>query len=296
MDALTAQSGAVRIVLTPRDYAILTKLATQRFLSSRQIAELWPATNDTNHFTRIRKLVRVGLLEPLIGDDGHRLGYRLTKKGIEFLPSEIVKAKARDYRHFSYRTSYNHDVLLQRVRNVFEESPLVDRYMPEHEVRKRLSEKYGRKERKDEGYKVPDGLFDLKTSTRTMRVALELEITTKAESRYRKMFRELLTSDDYEVIIFITDNDGQIEALRKIMADVMANDAVVRGWPTKRLVYFATLKTVLKKRLETVFQAEGTRFSLSELAKTISKKATGLTVAPTAPVGPAIKLQEKKNL
>jgi len=273
-----ARSSQCKVVLTQRDYAVLMALATQRFLSSKDIAKLWPPKNQTNHYTRIRKLVRVGILELLIGDNGHRLGYRLTHKGIELLPSELLKAKARDYRSFSYRTSFNHDVLLQKVRNVFEESPLVSGYMPEHEVRKRLSEKYRRKERRDDGYKVPDGLFELKTTIGTKRVAVELELSKKSESRYRKMFRELLTSSDYEIVIFVADSENRINALKAIMAEVLSNDPVVKGWPTKRGIYFATLEKVLTQKLDVVFQGEGTSFVLAELEKSISRKATALTM------------------
>lgn len=268
-----------KVVLTARDYGVMTLIATHRFVSARELAPLWNSDpKNNNHYIRLRKLMRAGILEPLVGDGGHRLGYRLTRKGIELLPSDELKTKARDYRSFSYRSSFDHDVLLQKVRNVFEESRLVSRYMPEHEVRKRLSEKYGRKERKDAGYKVPDGLFDLKTSTKTMRVALELELSKKSESRYRKMFRELLTSDDFEIVIFVTDTEQRIRALRRIIADVMANDSVVKGWPTKRGMYFATLESVLIEKKNAVFRADGTQFSLANLENSVSVKATGLTV------------------
>jgi hypothetical protein len=257
-----------KVVLTERDLAVMTQIATQRFVSASEIAHLWSSSpKNKNHYVRLRELTQAGFVEPLVGDDGHRLGYRLTRRGIEMLPSEDLKIKARDYRSFTYRSSFDHDVLLQRVRNVIEASPLVSGYLPEHEVRKRLSEKYGRKERKDQGYKVPDALFNLRTSTRTMRVALELEISRKSESRYRKMFRELLTSSDFEIVIFITDTEKRTEALRKIISDVMANDSVVKSWPTKRGMYFATIEEILTRKQETVFVAEGTQFSLAGLEK-----------------------------
>lgn len=272
MGALTGRSR--KVVLTDRDYAVMTMIASNRFVSAKQLASLWQSNPLChNHYIRLRKLMGAGILEPLIGDAGNRLGYRLTPKGIELLPSEKLKAKARDYRSFSYRTSFDHDALLQKVRDVFELSPLVSNYMPEHEVRKRLSEKYGRKERRDGGYKVPDGLFELKTVSRTMRVALELELSKKSESRYRKMFRELLTSSDCDAVMFVTDNERRIEALRKIMADVKEKDPVARDWPTKRGMYFATLESILSEKLNAVFHGDGKPFSLASLEKSISEKA-----------------------
>ncbi len=270
--------GPRKVVLTNRDYGVMKAVATNRFVSAKQLAHLWSDDpKNHNHYIRLRKLMRAGILELLIGDAGNRLGYRLTRKGINLLPDEADRAKALAYRSFSYRTSFDHDRLLQEVQSVFEQSPLISRYMPEHEIRQRLSEKYGKKERKDGGYKVPDGLFELKTSRGIKRVAVELELTVKSEPRYRKIFRELLTSSDFEIVLFITASDKMTEALRSIIAEVKASDPVVQGWPTKRGMYFATLENVLLEKLNAVFSGDSDPFSLASLEQCVSEKATGLS-------------------
>lgn len=268
-----------KVVLTSRDYAVMKVIATNRFVSAKQLAHLWSNNpKNHNHYIRLKRLMRAGILELLIGDAGNRLGYRLTRKGIDLLPDDADRAKALAYRSFSYRTSFDHDRLLQELQTVFEQSPLVSRYMPEHEVRQRLSEKHGKKERNDVGYKVPDGLFELKTSRGIKRVAVELELTTKSESRYRKIFRELLTSSDFEIVLFVTASDKMTEALRSIVAEVKAEDMVVRGWPTKRGMYFATLESVLLEKQNAVFIGDSDPFSLASLEKSVSEKATGLSL------------------
>lgn len=275
MDSL---AGPRKVVLTNRDYGVMKAVATNRFVSAKQLAHLWSDDpKNHNHYIRLRKLMRAGILELLIGDAGNRLGYRLTRKGINLLPDEADRAKALAYRSFSYRTSFDHDRLLQEVQSVFEQSPLVSRYMPEHEIRQRLSEKYGKKERKDAGYKVPDGLFELKTSRGIKRVAVELELTVKSEPRYRKIFRELLTSSDFEIVLFITASEKMTEALRSIIAEVKADDPIVKGWPTKRGMYFATLENVLLEKLNAVFSGDGDPFSLASLEQSVSEKSTGLS-------------------
>ena len=275
MDSL---AGPRKVVLTNRDYGVMKAVATNRFVSAKQLAHLWSDNpKNHNHYIRLRKLMRAGILELLIGDAGNRLGYRLTRKGINLLPDEADRAKALAYRSFSYRTSFDHDRLLQELQSVFEQSPLISRYMPEHEIRQRLSEKYGKKERKDGGYKVPDGLFELKTPRGIKRVAVELELTVKSEPRYRKIFRELLTSSDFEIVLFITASDKMTEALRSIIVEVKADDSVVQGWPTKRGMYFATLETVLLEKLNAVFSGDGDPFSLASLEQSVSGKATGLS-------------------
>jgi len=234
-DALGRSTPGGKVVLTRRDFDALAIVANNRFVEAKQLAHLWPSDPKYhNHYIRLRKLIRAGILETLIGDAGNRLGYRLTQKGISLLPSEILKAKALSHRSFSYRTSFDHDRLLQEIRLVFEQSPLVSRYMPEHEVKRVLAERHGKKERKDVGYKVPDSLFELKTTHKPLRVALELELTMKSESRYWKNFRELLTSSDFDVVIFVTASEKMSEALRQIIKDVTANDRVVRDWPSPK--------------------------------------------------------------
>ncbi len=265
-----------RLKLTDRDYAILIFVATNRFVTSRQIRDLfWQAADTHNHYSRLRKLVRAGLLEYLVGDNSSRLGYRLTQKGIDVLPSEILKAKAISHRSFSYRTSFDHDKLLQAIRGVIEKSPLVSGYMPEHEVRSLLALRHGKEEKKDSGYKVPDGLFELKTDKKTLRVAIELELTMKSEVRYRKIFRELLTSTDFDVVFTIAANERMTEALVAIANQVKANDPIVRDWPKKRGLYFATLEKVLSEGQKAIFKGDGPPFSLGSLETRTSKKPQG---------------------
>ena len=191
------------------------------------------------------------------------------------MPSETLKAKANSDRSFSYRSSFDHDKFLQKLRAIFETSPLVSAYKPEHEVRRMLALIHGKEERKDAGYKVPDGLFQLQTTHKNLRVALELEITMKSETRYWKIFRELLTSSDFDVVLFVAASDKMIEALKAIITDVKANDPVVKGWPTKRGMYFSTLEKVLTEKEDAVFIGDGPPFSLASLAKDVSEKPQG---------------------
>lgn len=279
MDPVGRSTPGEKVVLTERDYSVLMLVANNRFVAAKQLAHLWPSDPKYhNHYIRLRKLIRAGILETLEGDAGNRLGYRLTRKGISLLPSETLKAKALAHRSFSYRTSFDHDRLLQELRLVFEQSPLVSRYMPEHEVKRVLAERHGKKERRDVGYKVPDSLFELKTTHKPLRVALELELTMKSESRYWKNFRELLTSSDFDVVIFVTASEMMSEALRQIIKDVTANDRVVRDWPHKRGMYFATLDSVASEKKNAVFSGEGEAFSLASLEKDVSEKTTALTL------------------
>lgn len=259
------------IVLSKRDYAIMLLVAENRFITAHEIRERFYADKKTrNHFTRIRQLVAAGVLEHVIGDCEMRLSLRLSRKGVRFLPSEIHKAYALSNRSFKYRSSFGHDKTVNQIRMVIEKSPLVSGYIPEHEVRSLLGIRHGKKESKDSGYKVPDALFDLKVPGKTLKVALEFEDSMKGVTLYRSLFRRLLISSDFDVVMFVTASEEMIAALRSIIDHVRANDPVVRDWPTERAMYFASLKQVLTEGTNAVFVGDSTPFSLASLEKQLS--------------------------
>lgn len=249
----------------------MTAIATNRFITADDIRDrFWKSASTHNHYTRIRKLVRAGLIERLVGDMRVQLGYRLTKNGIDKLSSEVLKTVAAENRSFSYRTAFDHDKLLVAIRRVFEESPLVSHYMPEHEVRRMLASRHGKEEKRNAGYKVPDSLFNLKTATRILTVAVELELTLKSKNRYLRVFRKLLTSSDFDVVFILTANAKMADAIRTIALDVKANDPYVRRWPVKRGLYFIALDEFLTERSEATLKGDGQPFSLKSLEKELS--------------------------
>ncbi|MBI4405089.1 MAG: hypothetical protein HY537_13075 [Deltaproteobacteria bacterium] len=257
-----------KVALRKRDHAIMTAIATNRFITSSDIRQLfWKSQTTRNHYTRLNTLTKAGLIEPLVGDNLAQLGYRLTKKGIAMLSSDVLKTDAIQNRRFSYKSSFDHDKLLVAIRRVFEESPLVSGYIPEHEVRRMLASRHGKEEKRNAGYKVPDGLFKLKTAQKILTVAVELELTLKSKNRYQRIFRELLTSADFDVVFILTANANMARAIRTIALDVRANDPYVRRWPIKRGLYFLPLDAFLTQRCEATFEGDGQPFSLKSLEK-----------------------------
>jgi len=257
----------VSIRITDRDRKIFAAIAENRFLTAKEIGErFWPTTKSKHHHERLRLFTRLRYLEHLLGDNSTRLGFRLADKGIAELHSEELKSKALANRSFSYKSTFDHDKLLTRIRAIFETSPLVSNYLSEHEVRSLLAVRYGREEEKGEkGYKVPDALFSLRTPRGTRTVALELELSTKSVERYRKIFRELLTSSDFDVVFFITKSDDMTSNLSRLLDEVRENDMAVRSALRKHRFYFVSLEEFLNKRLEACFEGTERVFSLSAL-------------------------------
>lgn len=261
-----------KVAITPRDRRVLAEIALNRFLTAKQIKHtFWPNDKSHNHYGRMRKLVRGGLIESMTGDNSVALGYRLTRRGIDALPTVELKARALANRKVRYATSYEHDRLLHELRIVFESSHLVSGYRAEHEVKELLASRHGRREQKEEGYKVPDGLFVLHTPNRDLTVALEFERKQKSEGRYRKILRRLSTSSDFDVVFYVVADPRLASYLTSLLKDVRESDPVVLAWPRVHGFYFAALDTFLAEGKRASFIGEGKAFSLESLEEENSR-------------------------
>ncbi len=260
---------------TARDQAILRQMGEHGFSSAKWIRECFSKEkSNCNHYRRLSILRKKGLIENLVGDAGTKLGYRLTKKGLALLRSLNPQGQGDhspdqgveiEYRA-AYRTTYNHDDDLVGLGTVFRMFPGVVEYWPEHLVRQRLSLKHGYKERKRDGFKVPDALFAVQTKQRLLRIALELEVALKARAYYRRILRQLATSSDFDMVFVIVKDSKMLDRLEKELTWVRANDPGVKFAKRDNGFYFALLADVLNEKGNAKFRGEGTAFTLAELA------------------------------
>ena len=255
--------------MTERDWAILEYLGKYRFATVEDVRDkFWKGVENRHYYRRLKVLQARRLVEPLIGDFEQRLGYRLTRKGILWLkryrgfePMAGVKIRP------TYRGTWGHELVLQDVAEIFKASPLVSAYQAEWVVRSELAKRHGIQKNRDERYKVPDGIFQLKTSNGTFRVALEVELSAKSIERYRKAFRQLSISRDFDLIFFVVKRVSHLGQLRKLLAEARENDFYVKIQAVTHGFYFVELSELLDKKLDALFQGEGDSFSLNSLAR-----------------------------
>ncbi|MBI3556391.1 MAG: replication-relaxation family protein [Deltaproteobacteria bacterium] len=253
--------------LMDRDRAILRQIGEHGFSSAQWIREqFWDGKVNCIYYRRLSILRKMGLIEHLVGDSGKRLGYRLTKKGLNLLRSfGCESAEPSEYRA-SYRTTFNHDNYLVGLAAVFRQFSGIVEYWPEHQVRQRLALSHGYKERKRDGYKVPDALFTVQTKQRRLRVALELEIAPKAKAYYRRILRQLSKSNDFDMVFLVVADANTLERLVAELAWVRANDPIVKFAKRDNGFYFALLSDVLTNKGHASFRGEGAAFTLAQLA------------------------------
>lgn len=253
--------------ITARDCDILRYLAANRFATVDHILrKFWPGKSGRNHYRRINILRKMGLIEPIIGDHGTRLAYRLSRKAVIVLGEQGTKTSGKCVRG-SYRTTFDHDKSLITLRDIFESSPLVSNFQREHVVRKLLAKKYGRQEKRDDRYKVPDALFALQTTKRSFIVALELELAGKSRAVYLRLIKLLCISNDLDVVFFVAKNVTLLNELRSCLEDVRNNDRLVCAWRIQHGFYFCLLEEILAKGLDATFKGEDITFTLNGLAK-----------------------------
>lgn len=258
-------SAPRKIKLSSRDFKLLELAAKQKFLTIQDVAQFWTSNKSHHHYERMRDLCQAGFFQPLLGDQKIRLGYRLMPKGISHLPTAELKSSALVMTRIGYRTGFGHDRLLHEVRSALETLPIVSNFRSEAQVRSIFASRHGKKEQKGKGYKVPDGLFQLSNHNGDFKVAIEVELSVKAEARYHSIFRELLLQPDFDIVFYLTGQDDIKKMLIRILADVRAEDLVVQTARRQNRIYFASLRELLTNKAETVFEGEGSTFPLNSL-------------------------------
>ena len=252
--------------LRARDRKVLKQIGENGFSSARWIKEHFSTGKaNCNHYRRLSVLRKRRLIEYMMGDCGKKLGYRLTKKGLQYLRTGRDSGDAIEYRA-AYRTTYRHDDYLVGLGSVFRSLPGMLEYWPEHLVRKKLAQRYGFKERKGEGYKVPDAIFTVQTKQRQLCIALELEIAPKARVYYRRILLRLVKSRDFEMVFAVVPDVATMEVLKRELMWVRTKDPAFTIDNRDNGFYFALLSDVLTNKGESKFQGEGTAFTLRQLA------------------------------
>jgi hypothetical protein len=259
--------------LTPRDIQILKFISTNRFADRDLIKRrFWADRKSTNHYRRLTLLTKRRYLRPLLGDHGRTVGYQIGPKGWQVLKDGGVPVPRHKRSGVPYKSSFDHDKLLIEIREILTGSSLVSNFLPEHELKTILAQRYGRQEKKDHRYKVPDGLFKLKTHKGEFLVALELELAPKSRQRRDQMMKQLCISEDFSVIFFVAKDDQLRQKLERSLSEVRERDRLVRAWKYRHTFYFALLNDLVKNKLDAPFVGEGTSVVLSEIAKALANK------------------------
>jgi hypothetical protein len=151
----------------------------------------------------------------------------------------------------------------------------VSDYLSEPRVRSLLAHRHGYKERRKDGYKVPDALFQLRTLRKTFQVAVELELSLKNRMYIDRILRQLVTSLDFNLVFLVLKTHAMLQRYQSTLKLVRANDSHVQFGKRDNGIYFCVLSDLLRDREKTKFLGEEYEFDLAALASE-GPKPTGI--------------------
>lgn len=264
--------GSSQHRLTGRDRMILSLLARYGCVSASRIKEqFWKTPKDSQtHYRRIGLLRKLKLLEVVRGPNAAVIGYRLTRTGKRLLKIDSENHSSQVQRK-SYQSDFEHDQLLIDLEYILKASPLVEDFKTEAEIRKSILSEVAKHRHWESVPSIPDASFVLKFPQRSMRVALELELTPKIKRRYGRIFRSHLLSKNWDLVIYVVKTEHLRKKLMRTLNDIKERDALIKFASSVNGVYFCALDDLQQKKLEARLTNGKREFSLEEIAQSLKR-------------------------
>lgn len=236
------------MILTSRDQALLASLQSYGLLTTRLIkARHFSDIAMTTVLRRLRILEEAGYIQRISGLDFGQNAWSLTVKSAEAFHPKAVKV------HFP-RFILEHDLKLMALRLRLEESGLVHSWRPEHEIRSIVAERHGIKTMSDRT--IPDGLMGIENEGQKESVAVELELSSKNQERYRSIFWDYADKDSLWGLWYVVKKKGiatQLLTARK------------NGYQRGPYFLWSELDDVMKDPLQAMIYSGKRRFKISEI-------------------------------
>lgn len=242
------------MVLTHRDHTLFKNLSSYGMLTTKQITEInFRSIARTTVLRRLRVLEEASYIKRVIGLESQETLWVLTEKGANM--AEVVLAK----RHWS-KNLLEHDYKLLSIRLELEKCGIAQSWIPEHQIRSLIIQRYGISESKKR--LIPDGLMNTELSRTLGPVAIEIELTLKNQQRIHEIIKRYQQKKDLHAVWYIStheailksifrewhkykDPNNRIQLLGSIYEDVISNSLEARLWTEKG---FSKISDVLKPR------------------------------------------------
>ncbi len=112
----------------------------------------------------------------------------------------------------------DHDEIVSRILLVLTSLEIIGAVQTEGELRRKYMG-WIKKTKEGREAKLPDLLIEVKRPDRTLKIALEIELSRKNPERYRKVMNSYAAQKTAERVIFISDKDNIFDRLSKAMKD-----------------------------------------------------------------------------
>jgi DNA-binding HxlR family transcriptional regulator len=230
------------MVITKRDLILLKKLHQYGMLSTNHVNKyVFNDIAQTTVLRRLRGLEREKLITKIVGLESMERLWALTEKGAELVSLKLLK------RHFA-KGLLEHDYQLLALRLKLEGNGIAHSWIPEHELRSKVFQKYGMKNARHQ--LIPDGLMGVDVAGKKESVAIELELTMKNERRYYHLFKRYFGVSSTYAVWYVVKTMGQVRQLLKLWNQLSHNSRGIR-------LYVSLLDQVMKDPLKaTIYCAD----------------------------------------
>jgi hypothetical protein len=236
------------VSLTQRDHSLITNLSEFGVLSTHQIWALnFKNARKTTMLRRLRILERNNKIRRIHGLPDGSHGWSLTLSCARELGVQGV------FKNIN-RNSIHHDITLSQLRLSLKSVGLGDNWVPEHILRYRAWEARERIRKIPES--IPDGIFTLHKNNEHLVVAVELEMTPKNSSRYRKSFAAYYFKRNLGMLWYLVPNLSFGRRLEQIW---------LKNYKENSRLYWSLISQVLQAPYDIELHKSGKKLLLRDI-------------------------------
>lgn len=230
--------------LTDREKRVLCLLLENKVMTRRQIAKQIFSNLDSGNVThRLSRLLNLGFVKDYQDRRFDRIDilYELSSEGVVLAKSlhefDFDQSPARAY-------SYEHDVGLADLRQIFESKSSLEKYIPENIlqccplVREQI-------QFKPFVEMMSDAVLNINVYGKIKTGALEFEPTAKWTERYRDKVLNYYVKANVGFVLYVCKSDTTIQAIRNIEDEIKPEGSVK--------MYFSLFENVLAAKDKVTF-------------------------------------------
>jgi hypothetical protein len=145
------------------------------------------------------------LIKRVKGLENAELLWSIDLKGARLINVEFFKTSWD-------KKTLDHDLLISKLRLAFESVKLYESWIPEHELKSRMNQKFSFKEAVRK--LIPDGLMNIKLGHKIETVAIEVELSHKNKNRYERIFRDYGKKENLLGIWYFVRNESIFKMIK----------------------------------------------------------------------------------
>jgi len=228
------------MILQLRDNELLVSLKKFGVLSTPQILKLhFSSVAKTTALRRLRTLEASHFIRRAVPLDDGTNTWTIDYKG-------KTEMSLEERLQFSNRNTIKHDVLANDIRMKLEQLGLGLNWIPEYQLKADAFRNYKYKHAKDR--LIPDGLMTEPMRGESTRIAIEVELTSKSNARYKRIFNEYKDQPHYQCIWYFVSNSQDLKKIYECACDTFSFD--------ESRLFFSIITNFLKDPIPRVFPGQ----------------------------------------